>query len=129
VARILIVDDEPSVVMLMRLVLEKAGHEALEAFNGKEALKVLGVEPADPAAPIPDLILLDVMMPVVDGYTVALTLKDHPRVGKVPIVVVTAKGDMRRLFESLPAVAGFFGKPFDPSLLREAVEKIIAARR
>ena len=128
-ARILIVDDEDSVVMLMKMVLEKAGHETLEAFNGKEALKLLGVEPPASSAPLPDLILLDVMMPLVDGYTVAVALKNEPRTAKVPIVVVTAKGDMRRLFEAIPQVAGFFGKPFDPKLLRETVDKILATPR
>jgi CheY-like chemotaxis protein len=128
VAKILIVDDEPSVVMLMRLILEKSGHQITEAYNGQEALKALGVEPDDQNVPLPDLILLDVMMPIVDGYTVAISLKNFPRTAKIPIIVITAKGDMRHLFEQMPSVAAFFGKPFDPKTLKETVEKALAPR-
>jgi len=127
-ARILVVDDEPSVVMLLRFILEKAGHAVAEAHNGVEALAALGVEPDDAAAQLPDVMILDVMMPVMDGLSTARALRGHPRASKVPILVVTAKGDMRPLFESMPQVAGFFQKPFDPGLLRDAVAKAAAPR-
>lgn len=120
-AKVLVVDDEPSVVMLMRFVLEKSGHSVAEAHNGLEALATLGVDPVDDSAELPDVVLLDVMMPVMDGLATAEAMRDHPRASKVPILVVTAKGDMRRLFEEMPQVAGFFQKPFDPKALREAV--------
>lgn len=125
-AKILIVDDEPAVVMLMRFILEKAGHTVSESCNGQEALKDLGVDPPNPGFALPDLILLDVMMPIVDGYTVAITLTNSPRAKGVPIIVVTAKNDIRQMFEALPSVKGFFSKPFDPKSLREAVDRIIA---
>jgi len=125
VARLLIVDDEPSLVLLMRAVLEKVGHTVADAANGAEALARLGVSPDDASAELPDLILLDVMMPVLDGFGVAAALKDHPRAGKVPILIVTAKGDMRPLFEAMPQVAGFFQKPFTPAGLREAVARAV----
>ncbi|PIR19124.1 MAG: hypothetical protein COV48_03705 [Elusimicrobia bacterium CG11_big_fil_rev_8_21_14_0_20_64_6] len=124
-AKILIVDDESTLVLLMRTVLERSGHTIEDAANGQEALAKLGVEPENPAAPLPDLILLDVMMPIVDGLTVASTLRDHPRAGNIPILVITAKGDMRTLFEAMPQVAGFFQKPFDPKSLRDAVNKAV----
>ncbi len=122
-AKVLVVDDEPSVVMLMRFVLEKAGHTISEAHHGGEALALLGVDPEDPARDLPDVILLDVMMPIMDGLATAEVLRGHHRASKVPILVVTAKGDMRQLFESMPQVAGFFQKPFDPKLLRETVAR------
>lgn len=120
-ANLLIVDDEPSLVLLMRTVLEKVGHTVAEAGNGREALVKLGVEPENPSAALPDLILLDVMMPLLDGVGVAKALRGHPRAGKIPILIVTAKGDMRPLFEAMPQVSGFFQKPFTPTGLREAV--------
>ncbi|UPT75039.1 MAG: response regulator [Elusimicrobiota bacterium] len=124
----LVVDDEPSLVLLMRTVLEKSGHAVASAENGREALAKLGVDPVDEAAPLPDLVLLDVMMPLLDGVGVAKALKDHPRAGKVPILIVTAKGDLRPLFEAMPQVAGFFQKPFTPASLREAVARALAPR-
>jgi CheY-like chemotaxis protein len=127
-ARILIVDDEQAIVTLMRFILEKAGHEVVEAYNGVEGLAILGVEPEDAAAELPDLILLDVMMPIMDGHTMSLRVSKHGRASKIPIIVVTAKGDTRALFENMPGVAAFFGKPFNPKDLREAVVKALAGR-
>ena len=127
-ARVLVVDDEPSVVMLMRFVLEKSGHAVTEAHNGLEALKALGVDPHDDSVELPEVVLLDVMMPIMDGLATAEAMRDHPRASKVPILVVTAKGDMRQLFEAMPQVAGFFQKPFDPKLLREAVAKAAVSK-
>ena len=127
-AKVLVVDDEPSVVMLMRFVLEKSGHTVTEAHNGLEALAALGVEPENADADLPDVILLDVMMPVMDGLAAAEALRDHPRASKVPVLVVTAKGDLRQLFEAMPQVVGFFQKPFDPRLLRDAVTRAAAPK-
>ena len=127
-ARLLIVDDEPSLVLLMRTVLERAGHQIEEARNGQEALVKLGINPENPGAHLPDLVLLDVMMPIMDGVAVAAAMREHPRTAKVPILIVTAKGDMRSLFEAMPQVAGFFQKPFDPASLRAAVLKAAAPK-
>jgi CheY-like chemotaxis protein len=127
-ARLLIVDDEPSLVLLMRTILEKDGHVVAEAGNGQEALAALGVAPEDPAKTLPDLVLLDVMMPILDGIAVAAAMRDHPRGAKVPILIVTAKGDLRPLFEAMPQVAGFFQKPFTPAGLREAVQRAVAPK-
>ncbi len=68
------------------------------------------------------------MMPVLDGIGVATALRAHPRAAKIPILIVTAKGDLRPLFEAMPQVAGFFQKPFNPADLREAVERALAPR-
>ena len=127
-AKILIVDVEEHIVALLKFVLERVGHVISSACNGQEALRVLGVQPPDPAAPLPDLVILDVMMPIMDGYTAALSLKDDPRTAALPLLVVTAKGDMRHLFEALPAVTGFFEKPFDPMNLREVIAKVVAGK-
>lgn len=128
-ARILIVEDEQAIVTLMTFILEKSGHEVQAAYNGLEALGLLGVEPKSPAAPLPDLIVLDVMMPVMDGHTMSLRLREDPRTAAIPLLVVTAKGDTRALFDEMPGVAAFFGKPFNPKDLREAVARALAAPR
>lgn len=123
-ANILIVDDSKSIVLLMRAVLERAGHKVEEAGDGQAALAMLGIDPPKGGPPLYDIVILDVMLPLVDGFTVANRLKDEPRTAKLPIIVITAKSDMRALFAPLPNVAAFFAKPFDPKDVREMVAKL-----
>ncbi|PCI40627.1 MAG: two-component system response regulator [Elusimicrobia bacterium] len=123
--KILVVDDERDVVTLLKFVLEKEGHSVSQAYNGVQALEKLGVDPVDDKAELPDLIVLDVMMPIMDGHTTARHIADHERTSKVPIVVLTAKGQMRDLFDSIGNVASYLEKPFDPRRLREMVASIL----
>ena len=127
---ILVVDDEPEIVTLLKFILEKDGHRILEACNGMVALERLGVEPPSPEAPKPDLIILDIMMPVMDGYTLNSRLQKEAKTKTIPILVLTAKGQkMRDLFEMAPNVAAYVQKPFDPKTLRELIASILAAKR
>ena len=127
---ILVVDDEPEIVTLLRFVLEKDGYRILEAGNGQIALERLGVQPPDPAAPLPDLIILDIMMPVMDGYTLNSRLQKEPKTQTIPILVLTAKGQkMRDLFEMAPNVAAYVQKPFDPKMLRELIAGILSSKK
>ncbi|HBL18954.1 MAG: hypothetical protein A2X36_14985 [Elusimicrobia bacterium GWA2_69_24] len=124
-ARILIVDDEKEFVFLVKFLLEKAGHAISTAANGEEALAALGVEPPDPQAALPELVLLDVMMPIVDGYTVSVKMRENERTARLPILVVTAHGDTRHLFEGASNVAGYLQKPFEPKDLRSRIQNIL----
>ncbi|MDE2291218.1 MAG: response regulator [Elusimicrobia bacterium] len=125
-ARILVVDDERDVVTLMKFMLQKDGHEVLEAYHGGEALAALGLEPPSDG-PLPDLMLLDVMMPVADGYTVASRAAEADRTRGMPVVMLTAKGQTREIFEGLPNVAAVIEKPFDALRLKELVTGILKA--
>ncbi|TPW21150.1 MAG: response regulator receiver protein [Elusimicrobia bacterium] len=127
---ILVVDDEPEIVTLLKFILEKDGHRILEAGNGMVALERLGVEPPSPEAPKPDLIILDIMMPVMDGYTLNSRLQKEAKTKTIPILVLTAKGQkMRDLFEMAPNVAAYVQKPFDPKMLRELIGSILDGRK
>ncbi len=123
-ARIMIVDDERDVVTLLRYLLERDGHEITAAYNGEEALAALGVEPPSEAQ-VPDLIIMDVMMPVLDGYSVSEKLAASPRTRGVPLIVLTAKGEMRDLFQRARNVAAYLDKPFDPKKLRELIASML----
>ncbi|MFA6318363.1 MAG: response regulator [Elusimicrobiota bacterium] len=125
-ARILVVDDEKEVVYIIKFVLEKAGHTVVTANNGAEALAVLGIEPSDPGAVVPDLVFLDVMMPIMDGHTAAVRMLADSRTAGLPIIVETAYGDMLHLFEGAPNVAGYLQKPFNPRQIKEQVEKALS---
>ena len=123
VARILVVDDERDVVTLVGFLLKKDGHEVDTAYNGGEAMAKLGLEPKAEVTK-PDLVIMDVMMPVADGYTVARRAGEDDRTRGVPILMLTAKGQTRELFEGQANVAAVLEKPFDPQKLREMVNYI-----
>ena len=117
-AKILVVDDEKDVVELLKFLLEKDGHTVSTAFNGKEGLVMVSKES-------PQLVLLDVMMPEMDGYTVQSTLMQNPNTKNIPILILTAKGQLRDIFSTAANVKGYMEKPFDPKALRAKIKEII----
>jgi CheY-like chemotaxis protein len=118
VAKILVVDDEKDVVELLKFLLEKDGYNVITAFNGREALATAKQE-------IPDLMLLDVMMPEMDGYTVQTQLLDNPNTRGIPIIILTAKGQLRDVFAMSANVKAYIEKPFDPKTLRAKIQESI----
>jgi len=120
-ARILVVDDEVDVAVMIKFMLEKDGHAVAMAHTGLQALAALGLEPADASKPEYDLAILDVMMPELDGYGVLARMREDPRASAVPVIMLTAKGAMRDLHDRAPNVAAHVDKPFDPRALRELI--------
>ena len=117
-ARVLVVDDEKDVVELVKFLLERDGHQVLEAFIGREALEVA-------FAQHPELIILDIMMPEMDGYTVNARLTENESTRRIPVIILTAKGQMRDVFEMASNVAFYMEKPFDPKHLREKIQEVL----
>jgi two-component system alkaline phosphatase synthesis response regulator PhoP len=114
--RILIVDDEKGLVRMMRMNLEHDGFEVVEANNGAQAMDRL-------RATIPDLILLDVMMPDVDGFTV---LKMVREVGPTPVIMLTAKGEEEDKVKGLELGADdYVTKPFSPRELTSRIRAVL----
>ena len=120
-AAILVVDDELNIAMMLKIVLEKDGHAVKTAHNGLEALAALGIEPADAAKPVPDLAILDVMMPMLDGYAVCARMFEDPRTKRVPVLMLTGKAEKRVPDAVTPNVAAHVDKPFNPSDLRKLI--------
>jgi CheY-like chemotaxis protein len=117
VATILVVDDEPDIRLLTKLNLERDGHRIITASNGAEALAAVQDAP-------PDLILLDVMMPEVDGWAVLDQLKQH--LGKpfsdIPVILLTALGGpMDRVKGGIEGAVRYLTKPIDLEELRGSV--------
>ena len=119
-ARVLVVDDEPDVLLLCRLNLEQHGHEVLEAPTGQAALE--SVREA-----LPDLIVLDLMLPGIDGYDVLQTLRADEATAGVKVLVLTAKSLQadRERSRHLGAAA-FLTKPFLPDELVTTVNRLLA---
>jgi CheY-like chemotaxis protein len=116
---VLVVDDEPDVLLLCRVNLEFEGYRVLEAGDGEAALARLADE-------VPDVVLLDVMMPKLDGWAVLERIKADPRTADVPVVMLTAKvqdHDQIRGWSS--GAAEYITKPFSPLSLSQVVQDVI----
>ena len=127
-ARILVVDDERDVTTMLKFMLEKDGNAVETAYDGRAALAAMGIEPADPAKTPPDLVILDVMMPELDGHAVCARMFEDPRTKLVPVLMLTAKGKMRELHQLTPNVAAHVDKPFDPRALRELIAGMVGGK-
>ena len=117
---VLIVDDEENMVHLLRVIFESAGYKVLSALSGREALEVL-------SGRTPDVVLLDIMMPEMDGWEVFRRMREDPSLPDVPVVVITAKKDEidRQMGTELLRVDGYVTKPFVRKELVRTVERII----
>jgi len=114
--RVLVVDDDASIRELLSTVLEDDGYEVVPAANGEDALAVC-------ARWRPDVIVLDLMMPVMDGWTFAKRLRERD---DIPIVVLSAANDLERHAKSVGA-ADVIGKPFDLDQLIPTVARAAEA--
>jgi CheY-like chemotaxis protein len=117
--RVLVVDDEPDVLLLCRLNLQQRGHELLEASNGPTALELARERQ-------PEVIVLDLMLPGMNGYEVLENLKQDERTSDIPVLVLTAKSLRadRERSHGLGA-SGFLTKPFLPTELCDMVESLV----
>jgi len=121
-ARILVVDDKPDNQALVSLVLEEQGHEVLTAANGREGLQVAIAE-------LPDVILLDVMMPDMSGIEVCRKLKEDERTRAVPVILVTAMGLDENVVAGLDAGADdYVSKPFNAEVLAARVRAALRTK-
>jgi len=117
---VLVVDDEPNIRRLVQVHLEAAGYRVTTAADGRAALEQFG-------RVRPDLVLLDVMMPEMDGLEVLRHLKAHPESAGVPVVLLTARSgndDIRRGWQQ--GTDFYLPKPFNPAELRELVRQLLA---
>lgn len=121
---IICVEDEPDMIDLIRLILSRRGFEVKGAAGGVEGLRLIRQEP-------PDLILLDLMMPDMDGWEVYHQLKADEATKHIPVIVVTARAQSidRLLGLRIAKVDDYITKPFSPQDLMNSVEKVLDARQ
>ena len=119
--QILVVDDDENILNLEKTILEQKGFDVTSAPGGAEALRVL-------AGATFDLVLLDVMMPEVDGFTVCRKIKDDPRLKDIPVIFLTAKGGGDALAEGFESGAVMYiNKPFTANKLLTIVNTMLEA--
>ncbi len=117
-ARILIVEDHPTMRDAMRLVLEEDGHEVEEATDGEAGIAAVRARP-------PDVVLLDLNIPVVSGVQMLETLKADPTTAGVLVLIVTATGEEGRRRALAQGADGYITKPFSPLALLRTVERVL----
>jgi len=115
---ILVVDDERHIVRLVQVNLERAGYEVTTAYDGVEALEAVQAE-------IPDMIILDVMMPRMDGFEALKKLRADDKTKEIPVIMLTAKAQDADIFKGWSSgVDSYLTKPFNPRELLAFVERI-----
>ena len=125
--RVLVIDDEAPIRLLCRVNLEAEGIEVLEAADGPSGLETARAE-------VPDVVLLDVMMPGLDGWRVAEELLDDDRTAEIPIVFLTARAELRDRARGLDlGGVDYVTKPFNPvelaPLVRDLLERVAKGER
>lgn len=119
--RVVCIEDEPEMIDLVKLILSRKGFQVTGAMGGREGLEVI-------ARDNPDLVLLDLMMPDMDGWEVYQKMKADEAMKAIPVIVVTAKAQSidKVLGLHIAKVDDYITKPFGPQELLESVEKVLS---
>lgn len=115
--KILVVDDEADLVDLVKTRLETGGYEVITAHDGIEGLSKARVE-------CPDLLILDIGMAQMDGYTVLQKMREDEKTKGIPVIMLTAHGKMKDLFE-IEGISDYIVKPFDPQDFLSRVARVL----
>jgi two-component system, OmpR family, alkaline phosphatase synthesis response regulator PhoP len=121
--KVLVVDDNPQIIELLEDHFSRGGYHVINASNGHEALAKVYQER-------PDLILLDIMMPLLDGYEICRTLKNNQETKHIPVIFITARGEAAHIERGFELKAdGYVVKPFDPKELSDFAARILETFR
>lgn len=117
--KVLIVDDEPFNIEVLEQALDGTGYQVVTASNGQEALaKIQGEQP--------DLVLLDLMMPVMDGFAVLTKVKEDPMLRDIPIIIVSAENDSKSVVKGIKQGAeDYLTKPVDTAQFLKKVKEFL----
>jgi len=116
--RILLVEDDPDIRVSLHSILTDEGFEVVGCTNGREALERLG------GSPLPDLIILDLMMPVMDGWQFRIQQKNDPALAQIPVIAISADASSKA---AAIDAAAYLNKPFDHAKLMSAVDRVLIA--
>jgi DNA-binding response OmpR family regulator len=117
--KILIVDDEPSIIVPVQFLMEQKGFDVMIAFSGEEAMEIIAKKRVD-------LILLDIMLPVIDGFEVCQRVRENPRWNKIKIILLTALGSDANVEKGLALGAdAYITKPFSNIQIVSKVKELL----
>ena len=117
--KILIVDDEPSIIVPLQFLMEQNGHDVMVAFSGEEAMEIITEKKVD-------LILLDIMLPVIDGFEVCQRVRENPQWNKIKIILLTALGSDANVEKGLALGAdAYITKPFSNIEIVDKVKELL----
>ncbi len=120
-AKILAVDDDPEISSLVQYALESLGHEVKVCDNGRDVMDAL-------KSFKPELLILDVMLPGVDGYSLTNQIAEDPATQGIPIIVLSALEPSRTMFQRFSQVSAFMTKPFNTDDFLEAVKTALTPK-
>ncbi len=122
-ARVVCIEDEPEMIDLVRMILSRRGFDVFGAPSGQEGLQMI-------EHMRPDLVLLDLMMPDMDGWEVYQRMKANSALKHIPVIVVTAKAQSidKMLGLHIAKVDDYITKPFGPAELLNSIEKVLARK-
>jgi two-component system alkaline phosphatase synthesis response regulator PhoP len=121
--KILVVDDEVNITQILEFSIGAEGYEVIAAQNGEEAIDKARREQ-------PDLIILDIMMPIIDGYEACRILKANPLTKNIPVILLTAKGrDIDRRLGYEVGATDYIIKPFSPNKLIDRIHKLLSCAK
>ncbi|HZU14198.1 MAG TPA: response regulator [Chloroflexota bacterium] len=115
---ILVIDDEPAITELLRDILEYHGYPVMVAHDAQEALDLLALHP-------PSLILLDLMMPAIDGLSLAMTLRHTLGTRMIPLIAMSASDSTLEMANRLGDFDGSISKPFETADLMSSIERFL----
>ncbi|HLJ66753.1 MAG TPA: response regulator [Chloroflexota bacterium] len=115
---ILVVDDEPGITELLTDILEFHGHPVVVANDARSALDIISLQR-------PDVILVDLMMPSVDGLSLAVTLRHHPTARGIPLIAISASDSALALASRIGDFDAYIAKPFETDSLLSVVERLL----
>jgi DNA-binding response OmpR family regulator len=119
--KILIVDDEPNIVAAIEFLLQRGGHEVLVARDGEKALEIIGGR-------VPDLVILDIMMPLRSGYDVCRRIRERDEWRHIKVVMLSAKGRDAEVGKGLAMGADLYvTKPFSTRELMAKIEELLGS--
>ena len=117
--KILIVDDEPSIIVPLQFLMQQNGFETVVAFSGEEAMEIITNSP-------PDLILLDIMLPIIDGFEVCQRVRENPEWNKIKIILLTALGGEANVAKGMALGAdAYITKPFSNAEVSAKVDALL----